>query len=260
MKAHLVQFDIAWENPAANFKKVDQLVHSADLSPNDLILLPEMFDSGFSFAISRTADPGTTLSYLTDLARRTQCIVHGHRTVIGPDGKARNRATIVSPDGAILAQYDKIHLFSYGGETQHLTAGTTLTSYSWNAATVCPAICYDLRFPELFRAAVPGASIFALGACWPAARQHHRRTLCLARAIENQAFVLMCNRCGTDPAPTSTIYDGHSMIIDPRGEILAEADDSECVLSHEINVADAHTWRTKFPALSDMKFGISKPT
>lgn len=260
MKAHLVQLNIAWENPDANFRKVDQLVHSANPSPNDLILLPEMFDSGFSFAVSRTADTGATLTYLTDLARRTRCTIHGHRTVIGPDSKARNRASIISPDGLLLAQYDKIHLFSYGGETQHLSPGTSLTSYSWIDATVCPAICYDLRFPELFRAAVPAASIFALGACWPAARQHHRRILSLARAIENQAFVLMCNRCGTDPAPTSTIYDGHSMIIDPKGEILAEADDSECVLSSEINVADAHAWRAKFPALGDLKFGINSPT
>lgn len=259
MKAHLVQFNIAWENPSANFKKVDQLLSSANLSPNDLILLPEMFDSGFSFAVSRTVDTGATLSYLTNLAHRTRCTVHGHHTVLESDSKPRNRATILAPDGTILTHYDKIHLFSYGRETEHISPGASLTSYTWNAATVCPAICYDLRFPELFRAAVPAANIFALGACWPAARQHHRRTLCLARAIENQAFVLMCNRCGKDPAPSSTAYDGHSMIIDPKGEILAEADDSECVLSSEINVADAHAWRTKFPALHDMKFTINPP-
>jgi predicted amidohydrolase len=93
-----------------------------------------------------------------------------------------------------------------------------------------------------------------MGACWPGVRQHHRRILTIARAIENQAFALMCNRCGNDPAPTNLAYDGHSMIVDPLGNILAEAQDQPCVLSAEIDPAAVLAWRSKFPALRDIAF------
>lgn len=124
---------------------------------------------------------------------------------------------------------------------------------------VCPAICYDLRFPELFRAGLAlGAQAYALGANWPAERAHHWRALIIARAIENQAFVFAVNRVGCDPALE---YAGGSLIVSPMGDVLAEGDDTVRVISAEISPGEVHAWREKFPAWRDGRFRVdSKPS
>jgi predicted amidohydrolase len=119
--------------------------------------------------------------------------------------------------------------------------------------TICPAVCYDLRFPELFRRGLQqGAEMFVLGANWPSARQHHWRTLLIARAIENQAFVIGVNRCGSDP---HLDYSGGSMALGPKGEILAELGDEERIESVEIDPEKLRSWRGEFPAWRDARLG-----
>lgn len=202
MRAHLIQFDIAWEDKAANFKTVRSLISGAGVKKNDLILLPEMFDTGFSLNTDITADSDdVTLQSVRALAHDFEVYVQGGRTVIAKQGDmATNRAVMARPDGTIVGEYAKIHPFTYGREPERFVGGDRVMTYPWGDLTVCPAICYDLRFPELFRDGLAaGAQLFALGANWPAARNAHWRALSIARAIENQAFMLAVNRTGSDP-------------------------------------------------------------
>lgn len=267
MQAHLVQLDIAWEDKPANFRRVEQLLDSAPVEPGDLILLPEMFDTGFSLNTDHTADrEGITLRFLAELAQDLGAIVQGGRTVHDCHcAKAHNRMSAFGPGGDLLADYSKIHPFSYGKEHEHFTGGDTVMTYTWASAaakgrpaalTVCPAICYDLRFPELFRRGMlSGAELFALGACWPEARQSHWRALLIARAIENQAFVLAVNRTGSDPALK---YAGGSIALGPKGEILGELGSEEAVLTVPVDPSALHEWRAKFPAWKDVRLIASE--
>jgi predicted amidohydrolase len=264
MRAHLVQFDIVWEDPSSNYERVRSAVQNAEVKRNDLVVLPELFDSGFSFNIHQIADAGgRTLSFLRDLARTFSCTVQGSRTLIGPDHRARNMATVVAPTGDVVCEYAKIHPFSIGRESEHFSAGDTVEMYHWmhdasGSVNVCPAICYDLRFPELFRAGLArNATVFAIGANWPVSRAAHWRALIIARAIENQAYVLGVNRCGSDPTLT---YGGGSIAVDPRGEVLAEALNVSTVLSVEIDPDEVAAWRRKFPAWRDIRMpGTPRP-
>ena len=255
MRAHLVQMKIAWEDRDANIAHVDALLEGKT-SPGDLVVLPELFDSGFSLNVETTHDANNaTAGAIEALARRLQVTVHGSRTILGCDGKGRNQAYIAGPDGCTLAVYDKVHPFSFGREPEQFTGGNEIMTYVWSSGgeslRICPAVCYDLRFPELFRAGLAqGAQCFVLGANWPSARTAHWRALLIARAIENQAFVLGVNRAGPDP---HLEYDGASMAIGPKGEILLEMGPEEGVGSVEIDPAALEAWRAQFPAWKDGK-------
>lgn len=260
MRAHLLQMDITWEDRPANFAKAERLLENADPSPGDLVLLPEMFDTGFSFNTDKTGDAkGETFTFLQRLAQDYGVTVQGARTVHECHcALAENRAPVFGADGAPLVEYAKIHPFTYGREPEFFQGGRDVVTYAWkggaggeHALTVCPAICYDLRFPELFRIGLArGAEVFALGASWPQARQHHWRALLVARAIENQAFVLGVNRTGRDPTLT---YAGGSIALDPKGEVLGELGAEEGVLSVVVDPAVLREWRGKFPAWRDGK-------
>ncbi len=259
MQAHLVQMDIAWEDQPANFRKVESLLDSAPTQTGDLVVLPEMFDTGFSFNLSATSDrAGRTLEFLRALARARGLTIHGSRTVIAENGRGLNRVSAVGPDGHVIAEYDKIHPFSLGSpsEAERFDPGRSVTTYVWSHSAdrrtaVCPAICYDLRFPELFRhGMMMGAEVFAIGSNWPSTREFHRRTLSIARAIENQAFVLSVNRTGRDP---SLEYSGGTLAIGPRGDILGELRAEEGVLTVPIDLDDLRRWRAVFPALRDAR-------
>ncbi|USN99016.1 MAG: carbon-nitrogen family hydrolase [Phycisphaeraceae bacterium] len=258
MLAHLVQMNIVWENRHENFTRVDRLLNAANISPGDLVVLPEMFDSGFSLHTDTTRDTdGETEGFLRSLALRLRCTVQGGRTV-RPDGqdKATNRATVFAPDGTLLADYAKIHPFSFGREPEAFRGGDAVTTYYWrglnsDSLRICPAICYDVRFPELFRLGMlRGAEAFAIGANFPAARQDHWRALLIARAIENQAFVFAVNRTGDDP---HLHYAGGSIAVGPKGEILGELGDEETVLSVGVDPAAVHAWRETFLAWRDVR-------
>jgi predicted amidohydrolase len=255
-----VQLDIAWQSKDANFERVLRLLAPADVRPGDLILLPEMFDTGFSFNVDETSDTdGRTFAFLQRLAQDTGAVVQGGRTIPTAQGSARNVMAVVSGD-TVLAEYAKIKLFSPGGEHGRFEPGRAVRTYPWAGATVMPAICYDLRFPELFRAALArGAEVIALGACWPSVRQAHWRALLIARAIENQCAVLGVNRVGDDP-PKTTLgvgltpglhYTGGTIAVNAKGEVLGELGDREGVLSVPLDIAAVREWRERFPAWKD---------
>ena len=156
---------------------------------------------------------------------------------------------------SVAGTYRKVHLFSPGREDRHYRAGESITLVDVQSEDgtwrIAPAICYDLRFPELFRlAALAGAEVFTIGACWPAPRAPHRRALAIARAIENQAYVVACNRIGRDP---NVDHAGDSFIVAPSGEVIAEAGDAECVLTATLDRDELLRWRDRFPALRDLR-------
>ncbi len=256
MQAHLVQFDIQWQSPDANFARVNDLLSRAKINAGDLVVLPELFDSGFSLNTNITSDRDLrTLTFLSETAQNYGVIVQGGRTVkLESNAYAHNVMSVVGPDGLTRCEYTKIHPFSFGRESESFVGGDEVVTFTWgqnDPIVCCPAICYDLRFPELFRiGASRGAELFAVGANWPDARQDHWRTLLIARAIENQAFVLGVNRTGDDPHLS---YAGGSIIVGPKGEILAEAKSEECVLSAPIEARVVRDWRNTFPALRDAK-------
>lgn len=250
MKAHLVQPAIAWEDKQANRLQVRELLRAAKVEAGDVILLPEMFDTGFSFTTSTTADAdGSTIGFLRELAQTTGACVLGGRT--RPGERAANVMSVVAPGGDLLAEYQKIHPFSYANEDATFAGGDGLALFEWGGLRFCPAICYDLRFPELFRMGLlAGAQAFAIGACWPRPRHEAWRTLLIARAMENQAWVFGCNRTGNDP---KLEYAGGSMVIDPKGMIRGELDNQPGVLSVPIDPDAVGAWRAAFPAWKDIR-------
>lgn len=264
--AHLVQPSIAWEGKSTNHEHVrrllDPLIDSDKIAAGDLIQLPEMFDTGFSFNVEATNDKsGQTLQFLLDLADDTKAIVAGGRT-IAPCHKcaAKNVMTLVGPEQIVIAEYTKSYLFSPGGEDKRFEAGNEVVTWHWPTANlkIQTAICYDLRFPELFRTGLAqGAELIALGACWPSVRQHHWRSLLIARAIENQAFVLGVNRCGDDPVKINgdngLHYAGGTIAIGPKGEVLGELSEEPGVLSVPIDPSAVRSWREQFGAWKDMR-------
>ena len=250
MNVAAVQIDIAWEDKTANHRMVEAMLDEAGVEPGTFVLLPELGDTGFSFNLDVIVDD-QTLPWAQDLARRRRIWVQVGYAVRGQDGKGRNCASIISPKGEALGTYQKIHPFSFGREIEHFSGGDHLLIRQCNGASIAPAVCYDLRFPEIFRLVVQqGAEVITIGANWPAPRQDHWRALLMARAIENQAYVIGCNRVGDDPHLS---YLGGSMIVSPTGEVLAEANTEPTVLTAKLDLEALREWRRKFPALGDIR-------
>ena len=251
MKVFAVQFDIAWEDKAANFSKVRALLAATPPEPGSLVVLSEMFSTGFSMNLSATrqAPVREDEAFLSDLAREHRAFVLGGVVSAGTGEMGRNDAVAFSPGGTLLARYTKIHPFSLGGEAQARATGADIVTFECGGFTVAPFVCYDLRFPEIFRAAAKrGANLFTVIALWPVKRQQHWLTLLQARAIENQAFVIGVNRLGNEPQFS---YAGRSVAIDPQGVIIADAGEQERILTATLDPEAVHTWRREFPALRD---------
>ncbi|MEM9082009.1 MAG: nitrilase-related carbon-nitrogen hydrolase [Planctomycetota bacterium] len=257
MKVHLVQHDIVWEDKAANHARVRSLVDDAEIGRGDLIVLPEMFDTGFSINLEKAEDgDGRSAGFLAGLAADKGAMVVGGISVKEGD-RGRNRALVFGCAGETVAAYDKVHPFSFGREGERFDGGREVVVFDWAFADggVCrvqPAVCYDLRFPELFRAGLDrGAEAMVVIANWPRPRQDHWRTLLKARAIENQCFVMGVNRTGRDP---HLAYAGGSVVFDPRGEMIGEMGEEEGVLSVELDRRRLDQWRKAFGAWLDRKF------
>ena len=254
MNIAVIQLDSVWENPRANFAKVERLLDATPPEQGSLIVLPEMFATGFSLDLSKTAqgDSRETEEFLRTLAVRHRCPVLGGVINPGEDGRGRNESVTFSADGTLLARYVKQRPFSGAGESEVHESGTDCVVFRLGEFTVAPLVCYDLRFPELFRdAARRGADLFTVIAAWPVKRIGHWLTLLKARAIENQAFVVGVNRTGREPRFE---YCGRSVVVDPHGEIIADAGTSETVLNAQISHADVAAWRAEFPALRDARW------
>jgi predicted amidohydrolase len=253
MKLYCVQHHIAWENKRDNFARVEALLTLAKPEAGSLVLLPEMFATGFSMNAGAIAEERgrETDQFLAATAKQFKVFLLGGVVAPHAKGKGFNQCVVFSPDGAEVARYSKIQTFTPGGESDNYQAGQEVVLFSWQGFTVAPFICYDLRFPEHFRTATRrGAQLITVISSWPAARIQHWVTLLQARAIENQAYVAGVNRCGTDP---KFIYTGRSIIVSPKGDILADAGNGEAVIGADINLEELLTYRKDLPFLADMR-------
>jgi predicted amidohydrolase len=253
MKIYCVQHDIAWENRQANFAKVEALLAGAKPEAGSLVLLPEMFASGFSMNVTAIHEGRAKESerFLSATAKNLGIFLLGGIVTSAAGGKGRNQSVIFAPNGKELARYTKMQPFTLGGESAKFDAGRSPTLFDWQGVKVSPFVCYDLRFPEHFRTATRrGAQLITVIASWPVTRIQHWITLLQARAIENQAYVAGVNRCGKDPKLS---YNGRSLIISPKGDILADAGNGESVISAEVNLEELNAYRRDLPFLADMR-------
>ncbi|WP_155056288.1 carbon-nitrogen family hydrolase [Streptomyces blattellae] len=229
----------------------------------DLVVLPELWTTG-AFAYEEfgsEAEPleGPTYEVMAKAASDAGVWLHaGSIPERDPDGPLYNTSLVFSPSGELAAAYRKIHRFGFDkGEAVLMGAGAGLVTVRLPETTVGVGTCYDLRFPELFRGLVDaGAETFVVPAGWPERRRAHWTLLAQARAVENQAFVLACGTAGTHAGVPQA---GHSIVVDPWGEVLAEAGAGEQVLTVEFDPAKVGATREQFPALKDRVLGLEPP-
>jgi predicted amidohydrolase len=249
-----LQFDIAWEDKATNFKTVRRLLTDAAPEKDSVVVLPEMFATGFSMNVQAIAESpgGETEQFLSETAKEFGICLIGGAAMRGRDGRARNKALVFSSAGEFLAFYAKMQPFAPGGEAEKYVAGDRPVTFRWADAVISPFICYDLRFPEIFReaAAAHQPELFLVIASWPEKRINHWAALLRARAIENQAYVIGVNRIGKDP---HYAYNGQAQIVDPHGEVLGSAGDKECCIRARLDLANLRKYREGLPFLADMR-------
>ncbi len=250
MRIHCVQFDIAWENKDANHTHIEQMLAESPPEAGDLVVLPELADVGFSFALDRIIDDRSQ-AWACRLAQQLDCwVVHGW-PMRGSNGEARNVSGLAGPDGNLIGIAEKMHSFTLGNAGNVFVPGDRVQTFDIGTTVLCPLTCYDLRFPEAFRAGMrQGGEVFTVIANWPEQRADHWRSLLIARAIENQAVVIGCNRTGADP---NFRYAGGSLIVDAQGVVLAEGDDRAAVISADLDLDAIRAWRAAFPVLQDVR-------
>jgi len=255
VRVALLQLAVDLAEPKAErVRRAAEMVRRAEA---DLVLLPELWPHG-GFAYGRWADEaepldGPTVTALQAAASDLGATVHmGSLIERRPDGRLSNTSLLLDPAGEVAAVYRKIHGFGFAeGEAVLLTPGEEVVCAETPYGGLGLTICYDLRFPELFRALVDrGAELFAVPSAWPARRLEHWRLLSRARAVEDQAFVLACNTAGEHAGVEMA---GHSLVVDPWGEVVAEAGEHEEVLMVDIDLALVARTRAGFPVLPDRR-------
>jgi len=243
----LIQSDLVWENVAANLSNIEAMFRDlpADV---DLVVLPEMFSTGFSMQVSAFAETmdGKAVEWMKNQASSLNAVVAGS-LMIRVEKKFYNRFLFVKPGGEIQ-YYDKRHLFSIGEEDHHFTAGKERKIIQLKGFRILPQVCYDLRFP-VFARNRSDYDLYLNCANWPASRQAVWECLLKARAIENQVYVAGVNRLGIDG--NGIKHDGGSVVFDARGSVLAEASGFRQVLSAKLSLNLLHSFRRKFPVLPD---------
>jgi len=241
----IVQPDIIWENVLANLEKYNELI--TGINKTDLIVLPEMFTTGFSMHPEKLKENmnGETLGWMKKIARKKGTAVLGS-LILEDRGKILNRAVWVNPDGE-LKIYDKHHLYTMGQETEHYTAGNSKTIVEYKGWKFCPLICYDLRFPVWARN-TEDYDVLIYMANWPSPRHHVWKNLLVARALENQCYCFGVNRTGSDGAGLQ--YLGDSAMVSPKGfaEFMGK---EESVRSFTISYEELQQFRKVFPLLKD---------
>lgn len=251
LKVAIVQADLYWENKSANFAHLEELITS-NREAVDVTVLPEMFATGFSMKADQLAEPmnlGTT-KWMKLMATKSQSVVVGS-FIVKEAGKFFNRLLAVNPSGEIVCQYDKQYLFPLSFEHETFVAGDKTVFFEVNDFKIKPQICYDLRFPESSRYSkeMPQDVLLYI-ANWPAKRTEHWNVLLQARAIENQSYVIACNRIGDDG--NGLAYKGESQVITPDGKIMCESTKEE-VLVVSLQKESLSAYREKFPVLRSIK-------
>jgi predicted amidohydrolase len=247
MKIALVQTSLAWENPIENRSHLAQKI-TGFMEDVDLIVLPEMFSSGFTMnpeAVAETME-GETVAWIQHLAKAKNCAIAGS-LVIEENGNYYNRLVFVYPT-AEVKWYDKRHLFTLAGEDKSYRAGTEKLIVDYRGYKICPLICYDLRFPVFSRNA-EDYDVLLYVANWPKPRTNAWDILLKARAVENMCYVVGVNRIGTDA--NNHEYIGHSQVVDFLGNYLLEPQEADAVFIVELNKAKLLETRSRLAFLDD---------
>jgi len=249
MKITLLQTDIVWANPAENIAHAEALLANAEAT--DLLVLPEMWATGFAVAPKGIAEEETgsqALAWMQHTARTRNCAICGSLAIKAQDNSYRNRHYFVTPEG-IDRYYDKHHLFRHGHEDQEFTAGKEAVIVEWMGWRILLQTCYDLRFPVFSRYGRAGSyDAIIYVANWPEKRQLAWDTLIRARAIENQCYVIGVNRTGTDPVGN---YAGGSAVVDPIGRTVAECPKGEQSVTVVLDIERLREMRHHFRVLDD---------
>ena len=252
MKIAVIQHDIVWEERQANFTALAPLIAEAAGNGVRLVLLSEMFSTGFVVDNEHIGEPlgGPSSQFLLSMARQHEVWIGGSCPEISPDdARPFNTFVIVSPDGQIH-RYEKIHRFSFGGEDEYFRPGSRTVTIDIEGLRASLFVCYDLRFADEFWALASTSDLYLIPANWPSSRREHWMTLLRARAIENQAYVVGCNRVGNGGG---LHYSGDSAVYDPLGNPLALGDDTQCILYADINPQKVSDVREAFPFLRDRR-------
>ena len=247
LRTLVVQSDVQWNDPESNRRRLGETLGSR-AGAFDLAVLPETFTTGFLGDTASGGEDmqGPTVSWMHDLATRHDCAVAGS-LVVAENGHRFNRFLFVT-NGGVLAQYDKRHLFSYGGEDEQYTAGDRRVNFEYEGWRINLQVCYDLRFPAWCRNR-NDYDLMLLVANWPGRRIHHWSLLLQARAVENQAFVVGVNRCGRDGMGLD--YPGCSAVHGPTGETLMKLDEAERSEIVDLDLEQVRKTRERFPFQQD---------
>ena len=249
----LIQTELYWHEPEANLAALEEKIWQID-GNTDLIVLPEMFTTGFTMEAKAFAEPmnSRTFRWMKQLAAQTGAVVTGSY-IVQEDGRYYNRLIWMQPDGQHQS-YDKRHLFRMANEHDHFSAGKKPLICEWREWRICPLICYDLRFPAWSRNRVTengelSYDLLLYVANWPAARINAWNILLQARAVENLSYVVGVNRVGIDGKGVD--YNGYTSLINPKGEILYQEKRRQHICTHKLNAAEMRDFRKKFPAQLD---------
>lgn len=254
MKISLIQMDMKLGEGAYNLAHAEELLRRAAQTGADLALLPETWNTGYfpaDLAAVSDRDGAAVRALCAPLARELRMNIAVGSVSDLRGGRVYNTAYVFDRAGACVASYDKTHLFTPMGEHEHYSAGDRLVTFELEGHRVGLLICYDLRFPELSRTlTLAGAELLLLPAQWTIARRYHWETLTAARAIENQVFLAACNSCGR---AGETVYGGHSRLLSPLGEVLAEGGECEEIITAEVDFSTLGGIRSSVNVLHDRR-------
>jgi omega-amidase len=254
MKVTCLQIDINFGNPSENKQYVEEEIRKAMNFAPDVIVLPELWTTGYDLTrLDQIADVDGKDSklFLSNLAKVHQVNIIGGSIAQKTASGITNTMYVFNRAGECFAEYSKVHLFKLMDEHLYLQAGNSKGHFKLDGVPSSGVICYDIRFPEWLRAhTTDGAEIVFVVAEWPLARLDHWRTLLTSRAIENQCYIVACNRAGRDP---KNEFAGHSMIIDPWGEVLAEAEKQPTQLTASIDLTKVRQVREQIPIFADRR-------
>lgn len=252
MRVAAIQPDTVWEDPGANFARLEPMIATAAAGGARLVALTEMFSTGFSMDTATIAEPpgGVSSTFLVEQAVRHDVWICGSIAEFAPGAtRPGNVAILAAPDGTVH-RYTKIHPFSYAHEDEHYVAGDSFLTVDIEGVRVTVFVCYDLRFANEFWARAPETDCYLVVANWPASRAAHWPALLRARAIENQAYVIDTNRVGTG---NGVEYAGGSVIVDPFGVELAAAGGEETTVDADVDPARVAEVRARYPFLPDRR-------
>lgn len=258
MRIATVSLNQAWEDKKSNIKQIEDLMLDISPAKPDLVVFPEMTLTAFTMNAETMAEDHSsspTIVFFSQLAKTYHSAI-AFGVILNTNNKPTNNLVVVANDGSILARYEKIHPFSYSGETDHYSKGEKVVSLKLDGFIIGLTICYDLRFPELYQSLSRQCNVLVNIANWPARRVADWRLLLHARALENQCYMIGVNRTGVDGKGLE--YEKSSLVIDPKGCDIISTPFSDIIDVYEIDKETVDSYRASFPVKKDRRVELYK--